>query len=220
MSPRTAVRRLLTAVLLAAATGAWAQDAERPSGDPEDGAPSEASPRDLTRARLSFADGPRLSTRSALRNWVAKDLRNRLGLKESDGLVADEESHAIGDYNVRRIAQMARGLPIVYRESRLILSSEQSACAPAGPSLAFFRQAIGNSAIVPRRSLDHGRWRRRGGQRAIPPSPVLAGQAMRYGLPTNSKACFPNAPQRIAAFERVYVDAQTGDVLQSPVHVP
>lgn len=61
---------------------------------------------------------------ASLRDWVARDLHQRLGLASSDELEPDARPRQMVDTSIYTIRQQANGLPVVKLESRL--TSDQS----------------------------------------------------------------------------------------------
>ncbi len=188
---------LLTfAVVLVAATTPRAQDGE--IGD--------------ARTRIDFeADLPSLADVDAVRNWVDSELRQQLGLGEADQLLVDEQSDTVGDYTVFRLSQTAHDLPVVYRESRLLLNSENEPVHLLGHHSSFpdipsdqpqlssqdaFAVAGGSASALSSSRLVY--W------------PSADGLRLAYEL--EGRFTGPELPTAID--ERVYVDAINGEVLQ------
>ena len=212
---------LVAALLWALAAGVAAEgEGERGAGAPKtrtDPPPSRAeSERGKdergSRARLRFGAGaPALSDDAAVREWVADELHRRLGLTGSDWLAVEGPARPLGEGAVVRLSQTAGGLPVVYRESRLILDRGRRPVHLLGHHSAFpdvpstrpglsaaeaFAAAggVGPGASSSRLLL----W------------PSEEGLRLSYEL----EGMFPRAARLVAPFQRVYVDAASGEVLQ------
>ena len=145
---------------------------------------------------------------ASLRDWVARDLHQRLGLASSDELEADTQPRQMVDTSIYTIRQHANGLPVVKLESRL--TSDQSG--------------------QPIRLLGHHR------TFSVPPSPtpsvVLADSLKPLGisegdLSSQRLVYWPNGSRlrlsyeiegvlddRSSGYERIYVDAHSGEMLE------
>ena len=64
-----------------------------------------------------------LATSDALREWVATDLHEQLGLESTEDLEIETEPTRLAGSSVYRLQQKVAGLPVVYRESRLVVSA-------------------------------------------------------------------------------------------------
>ena len=74
---------------------------------------------------LSFPSaGKMLADADAIQAWVATDLHHQLGLEPSDQLVVEPQPRQLRASTIHRIQQMVDGLPVVYRESRLIVGPD------------------------------------------------------------------------------------------------
>ena len=193
---RAATELLLFAVALVAAAAPHAQEGESAN----------------VRTRIDFEAGlPPLADTDAVRNWVDSELRQQLGLGEADQLVVDEQPDAMGDYTVFRVSQAARDLPVVYRESRLLLNSENAPVHLLGHHSPFpdvpsdqpqlssqeaFEAAGGAASALSSSRLVY--W----------PSPT----GLRLAYELEGRFADPASPT--ASHQRVYVDAMGGDVLQ------
>ena len=165
------------------------------------------------RVRLTFgAEAPRLGDADALRRWVATDLHARLGLTGADRLDVDEHAKPLGPYRIVRLAQTAHGLPIVGRESRLLLTGSGRAVRLRGHHSSFSAA----SPPRPRPRLPVGdAFSAAGGAGDTPPAARLVlwpdGDELRLSYVL--EGAFPDAARPVAPVERVYVDAVTGRVL-------
>ena len=164
------------------------------------------------RTRIDFeADLPSLADAEAVRNWVDSELRQQLGLGETDLLLVDEQSDTVGDYTVFRLSQTAHDLPVVYRESRLLLNSENEPVHLLGHHSSFpdvpsdqlqissqdaFAAAGGSASALSSSRLVY--W------------PSADGLRLAYEL----EGRFTDPALTAAIHERVYVDAINGEVLQ------
>ena len=165
----------------------------------------------VPRVRLEFgASAPRLTTRAALRGWVDDELKERLGLGAADRVAPDESSSSLGSYRVVRLAQTARGLPVVYRESRLLLDRDARPVRLLGAHSAF-REA---PEPIPGLSSAEAYSAAGGADVDVWASRLVFwpdGSDLR--LSYELEGVFPNATAPAAPFERVFVDASTGRVL-------
>jgi len=171
---------------------------------PQEGGPS-------ARVRLSFdAEAPRLAGDAQVRRWVADELPERLDLTD-DELTVDERPHLLGDYTVVRVSQTARELPIVYRESRLLLDDDGTPVYLQGFHSSF-RPA---PEPAPRLSVAEA-FAAAGGDEDDTSSSELvfwpSGDELR--LSYRLEGSFPDAADRLAPRERVFVDASTAQVLE------
>ena len=74
---------------------------------------------------LSFPSaGKRLADADAIQAWVATELHRQLGLQPSDHLVVEPQPRQLRASTIHRIQQMVEGMPVVYRESRLIVGPD------------------------------------------------------------------------------------------------
>ena len=184
------------AVVLVAATTPRAQDGEIGA----------------SRTRIDFeTDLPSLADADAVRNWVDSELRQQMGLSEADQLLVDEQSDTVGDYTVFRLSQTAHDLPVVYRESRLLLNSENEPVHLLGHHSSFpdvpsdqpqlssqdaFAAAGGSASALSSSRVVY--W------------PSADGLRLAYEL----EGRFTDPALTAAIHERVYVDAVNGEVLQ------
>ena len=152
------------------------------------------------RVRLTFGvDVPRLDADDAIRMWVATDLHRRLGLDDTDVLTV-EDMRSLGDYRVVRVSQKAHGFPIVYRESRLFLNSENEPLRLLGYHSSF----PGTPVPRPRLSVAEAVSMAGGTEHDASSSRLVfwpAGDRVR--LSYELEGAFPGALRRVAPFERV-----------------
>ena len=164
-----------------------------------------------TRAGLTFgSDMPRLSSDSTLRRWVATDLSRQLGLTTAEHLEVDSRLRRLGDYQVLRLSQTLHGVPVIYRESRLLLDSESRPVHLLGHHSTFGEPP----ARRPRLSASQAASRAGGAPEHTSSWRLVfwpAADEPRLGY--ELEGAFPDASEATAPFERVYVDASTGDVL-------
>ena len=212
---------LVAALLWALAAGVVAEgEGERGPGAPKartDPPPSRAESergKDVraSRTRLRFGAGaPALPDHAAVREWVAGDLHRRLGLAGSDRLAVGDQARKLGEGTVVRLRQTAGGLPVVYRESRLILDRGRRPVHLLGHHSAF--QDVPSTR--PGLSVAEA-FAAAGGAGAGASSsrlllwPSEEGLRLSYEL----EGIFPRAARLVAPFQRVYVDAASGEVLQ------
>ena len=168
--------------------------------------------RSDARHRLTFGvDAPRLASDAALRRWVATYLSRLLGLTGADHLGVDGPSRALGNYRVIRLLQTAKGLPVVYRESRLLLNRQSRPVHLLGYHSPFAEPPAVRPGLRVANALSKA-----GGRNRHPPSVrvVFWPDADELRLSYELGGAFPDAPGAVAPFERVYVDASTGEVLE------
>ena len=158
---------------------------------------------------LEFTDQTlRLSDDADLQNWVARDVHRKLGLASSDQLDLSPEPSKVAETTIHAIRQSANGLPVVKLESRLTLD-------PSGQ---------------PIRLLGHHR------AFSVPPSPTpsvalgdilkplgisegdLLSQRLVY-WPDGSRLRLSYEIDGVfdegnSGYERLYVDAHSGDLLE------
>jgi neutral peptidase B len=154
---------------------------------------------------------PRLADDATLRRWVANDLHRLLGLTDTDHLAVHEPPRRLGDLQVVRLAQTAHGVPVVHRESRLLLNRDDRPVRLIGHHRPF------PDALAPRPRL------------AVTEAVSMAGGAARdmvssrlvfWPISGNLRLSyeldgrFPDVTRRAAPFERVYIDASSGQVLK------
>ena len=165
-----------------------------------------------TRVRLTFGtDTPALATEAAVREWVTGDLHRRLGLSATDGLAVDDRSHRLADFTVVRLSQTANGLPVVYRESRLLLNAQRKPTHLLGHHSAFPAPPATHAALtVDEAFATAGGTHRNGASSRL----VFWPDGDELRLSHELEGAFPQAARRAGPFERVYVDATTGTVLQ------
>ena len=150
----------------------------------------------------------RLLDDASLLDWVATDLHSRLGLASSDELEPDPQPRQVVDASIYTIRQQANGLPVVKLESRL--TSDQGG--------------------QPIRLLGHHR------AFSVPPSPtpsvaledILEALGISEGdLSSERLVYWPDGSllrlsyeiegvldDRSSGYERIYVDAHSGEMLE------
>ena len=208
---------LVASLLWALATGVVAEgEGERGPGAPKThtvpGEPERGKDGRGSRARLRFGAGaPVLSDHAAVREWVAGDLHRQLGLAGSDRLAVGDHARPLGEGTVVRLWQTAGGLPVVYRESRLILDRSRRPVHLLGHHSAF----PDVPSTRPGLSAAEAFAAAGGVGPGASPSRLLLwpseeGLRLSYEL----EGMFPRAARLVAPFQRVYVDAASGEVLQ------
>ena len=162
------------------------------------------------RVRLTFGvDVPRLENAGAVRRWVATDLHRRLGLADTDVLVVDRV-RPLGKYRIVSLSQTSHGVPVLHRESRLLLNGDHEPVhllgyhSPFPNAPAPHARVSGLEAV----SIAGGRARDSLSLRLVY---WPAGDHVR--LSYELEGTFPSAARPAASVERVYVDAATGQVL-------
>ena len=171
---------------------------------------SDDNARHNARIRLAFGvDMPRLTSDAAVRRWVATDLSRRLGLTDADALGVDGPVRPLGDYRVVSLSQRAHGVPVVYRESRLLLDRESRPTRLLGYHSVFAEPPTSR----PRLSARDAAAGAGGGFEHASSRLVFWPAADELLLSYELDGVFPDAAGATAPFERVYVDASTGEVL-------
>lgn len=215
------LRWLVAALLWALAAGVAAEDeGERGPGAAKthtDPPPSRAASEHGkdgrgSRARLRFGAGaPALSDHAAVREWVAGELHRQLGLTASDHLAVGDQARALGEGTVVRLWQTAGGLPVVYRESRLILDRGRKPVHLLGYHSAF----TDVPSTRPGLSVPEA-FAAAGGVGIGASSPRLLFWPSEEGLRLayELEGIFPGGARLMAPYKRVYVDAASGEVLQ------
>ena len=163
------------------------------------------------RVRLTFGvDVPQLKGDAAIRRWVATDLRRRLGFDGTDVLTV-EPARPLGDYRIVRLSQTIHGVPVLYRESRLLLNGDDAPVRLLGYHSPFPDTPVPHPRLTPVEAVSIA-----GGREHDTPSSRLvflpAGGHVRLSFELEGE--FPDTPRPAAPFERVYVDASTGQVIE------
>ena len=188
----------------AAVVAAWLLWAAAISAATGDGREGDA------RVRLTFGvDMPRLSDDAAIRHWVATDLHRRLRLADADALTVDL-ALPFGNYRVVNLSQTTYGVPVLYHESRLLLNGNEEPVSLLGYHSPF------PSTPVPHPGISAGQAASLAGAAdGDSPSSRLVfwptGDHVRLSYELDG--LFPGAVQPAAPFERVHVDASTGEIL-------
>ena len=162
------------------------------------------------RVRLTFGiDVPRLDNAGAVRRWVATDLHRRLGLADTDVLVVDRV-RSLGKYRVVSLSQTSHGVPVLHRESRLLLNGDHEPVHLLGYHSPFPDAPVPHPRLsgLEAVSVAGGRARDSLSLRLVY---WPAGDHVR--LSYELEGTFPFASRPAAPVERVYVDAATGQVL-------
>ncbi len=191
----------------APATRSAAQEESRPT--PKSRGPLE------TERRLSFEENaPILRDADRLHAWVGHDLHRLLLLSPADELVVGELNRIAADIYVR-IRQEVASFPVAYHESVLRLDQNRRPVRLLGRHAASLAVPSSEPGLT-----ESDAFRLAGGAGdmggPIPSSalvfwPVGAGSLrLAYEFEGN----FPEAQEAVAFSERVYIDANTGEVLQ------
>ena len=197
MIPRTDLRgRCLAAVFfcLAAADPAPAQE----SGDP------------LASTRLDFSrETARLADDAAVESWVVGRLHRQLGLAQSDRLQVAGQPRRLGDHTIYNLAQTVSGLPVVYRESRLLLDGDRKPISLLGHHTPFPNPP----SAQPKLSLNDALAAARSSQVRPPTGRIIFWpDGGRLRLSYELQGWFSDNGE--ANLQRVYVDAHNGEVLE------
>ncbi len=150
----------------------------------------------------------RLSDDASLQDWVASDVRRRLGLTSSDELEVGSEPRQIVDTTVYAISQHANGFPVMKLESRLTLDQDgrpirllghhQAFSAPPSPTPSVAVSDILEPLGISEGDLSSHRL-------------VYWPDGSRLRLSYEIDGVFDNGN---SSYERLYVDAHSGDLLE------
>ena len=163
------------------------------------------------RVQLTFGvDVPRLEDVGAIRRWVATDLHRRLGLDDTDAVTVDR-GRPLGNYRVVRLTQTARGVPVLYRESRLPLNGDSEPVRLVGyhSPLRDAPAPYPRLSVVDAASIAGGREQDNTLRSRLVFQPAAETVRLSYEL----EGAFPHAAHPTAPAEKVYVDALTGQIL-------
>ena len=159
--------------------------------------------------RLNFSvNAPRLGTTAAVEEWVRSELADKLGFTDSDQLVVDDEPGSLNDHSIYTLTQSVRGLPVAHRESRLILDETRRVSQLLGNHTSFRSPPVAKPSIDLERALAAA-----GVIEANPAEAQLvfwpAGSDLRLAYEIEEATTGSGE----AAFERLYIDAVDGSVL-------
>ena len=160
--------------------------------------------------RLDFSgDVPRLGTTSAVKGWVRSALAEKLGLTESDQLEVGDEPGSLNDHSVYTLTQSAGGLRVAHRESKLILDGDRRVSRLLGHHTPFRVPPAAKPSINLERALAAA-----GVIESTPSQGQLVfwpdGSDLRLAYEIEGAATGNGG----AAFERFYIDASDGTVLE------
>ena len=159
--------------------------------------------------RLNFsADAPRLGTTAAVEDWVRSELSEKLGFTNSDQLEVGDEPGSLNGHSIYTLTQAAGGLRVAHRESRLILDDTRRVSQLLGHHAPFRAPPAAKPSIDLERALAAA-----GVIEANPAEAQLVfwpdGSDLRLAYEIEGAAAGSGA----AAFERFYIDAVDGSVL-------
>lgn len=159
--------------------------------------------------RLNFsADAPRLDTTAAVEEWVRSELAAKLGFTDSDQLEVGGEPGSLNGHSIYSLTQAVGGLRVANRESRLILDETRRVSQLLGNHTSFRAPPAAKPSIDPERALAAA-----GVIEANPAEAQLVfwpdGSDLRLAYEIEGAATGSGA----AAFERFYIDASDGSVL-------
>ena len=150
----------------------------------------------------------RLLDGASLRDWVARDLHQRLGLAASDELAPDAQPRHMVGTSIYTIRQQANGLPVVKLESRLTLDQRGQPIRLLGHHRAFSAPPSATPSVAARDILE--------------PLGVSEGDVSSQRLvywPDGSRLRLSYEIEGVfddgnSGYERIYVDAHSGEVLE------
>ena len=143
-----------------------------------------------------------------LQDWVARDVHRRLGLTSSDQLDLSPEPSKVDETTIYAIRQSANGLPVVNLESRLTLDPSGQPARLLGHHRAFSPPPSHTSSVTARDILE-----------PLGISEVdLSSQRLVY-WPDGSRLRLSYEIDGVfddgnSGYERLYVDAHSGDLLE------
>lgn len=159
--------------------------------------------------RLDFsADAPRLGSMSDVEDWVRSDLAERLGFTDSDRLEVGDEPGSLNDHSIYTLTQSVGGVRVAHRESRLVLDGNRRVSQLLGHHTTFRAPPAARPAIDLERALAAAgisEANRSEAQLVFWPD----GSDLRLAYEIEGAAAGSGA----AAFERFYIDASDGSVL-------
>lgn len=161
-------------------------------------------------ARMGFApDAPQLVGAADVRSWVSTDLSRRLGLAPTDRLEVGSEPRSLGEHRIYTLTQTALGLPVAYRESRLLLDEERRPVRLLGAHTPFHELPSPTPVLDQSQALAAAR-----ASDTFPAASKLVFWPDQSELRLSYKleGAFEGAGG--AAFERLYVDARDGTILE------
>lgn len=160
--------------------------------------------------RLDFSgEASRLGTTSAVKEWARSALAEKLGLTESDQLEVGDEPGSLNGHSVYTLTQSAGGLRVAHRESRLILDGGRRVSRLLGHHTPFRAPPTPKPSINLERALAAA-----GVIESTPSRGQLVfwpdGSDLRLAYEIEGAATGSGG----AAFERFYIDASDGTVLE------
>ena len=161
------------------------------------------------RVWLTFGvDVPRLTDEVSIRRWVAVDLHRQLDLGDAEGLAVGL-SRPLGRHRVVSLSQTAHDVPVVYRESRLVLNEDGRPVRLLG-----YHSPFNNTPPPhPRLSVGQAASVAGGRERVWSARLVFLPVGVELRLSYELEGVFPAGRRTAGPPERVYVDASTGEVL-------
>ena len=160
--------------------------------------------------RLNFsADAPRLGTTAAVEEWIRSDLAEKLGFTDSDQLEVGDEPGSLNGHSIYTLTQQSvGGLRVAHRESRLILDDTRRVSQLLGHHTPFRAPPVAEPSINLERALAAA-----GVIEADPAEAQLVfwpdGSDLRLAYEIEGATTGSGE----AAFERYYIDAIDGSVL-------
>ncbi len=158
---------------------------------------------------LSVPAPPGLADAAAVQRWANRELHRLLGLERTDRLLVEPEPARLGRGTVFTLRQFAGGLPVINRESRLVAADDR----PEARLLGRHDPFLGLPRSEPRLGLAAAiRASGSPAQRVLGQRLVFWPAGSDLVLAYEVEGAFANPSG--ARFERVYLDARSGRVIE------
>ena len=170
---------------------------------------SQEGSRSSTKVNFEFGgETSFLRDDAILQRWVARDLHRKLGLASIDVLELTAEPRKLNDTTIYTIKQRANGLPVVRLESRLILDRDRQPIRVLGHHKAFpttlaARPSVAVNDILRSWTISEDDLRSK--------RLVYWPNSSRLTLCYELDGAFEDGD---SGFERIYVDAHSGDLVE------
>lgn len=151
---------------------------------------------------------PTQANDAGIRQWVGTELHKRLKLQPSDSLKVMGPPRRLGAWSVYDIAQSAMGVPVVHRESRLVMNSRGQPHRLLGSHEGFPSPPSSSPVLDLTHALASSRTV---GNEALASRIVYWPAQTSLTLSYEVDGLFGD---RMGGVERVYIDARTGSILE------